>query len=343
MTNAINGTDLPSEALQSPTLELSDILRHYARRSLAENTWRTYRSQWRQFVTWCSARGTVALPAKPEVVAQYLAERAQGGTAVASLEVALAALRFAHLAAGLTFCVENPTLMLVMNGIRRQHLRPQRQAEPLTGKLLRELLSHAEETPEDLRNGTLLAMLYVFGLRASEVVALDWLELGQGRGWLRVLHDRAEVTLLGSKAVQSRAERVIVPTADNPLAIAVIDRWVALARIASGEPLLRAVRMGGGIGPNRMHTGNIGSAVKRAMARHFQKIGVPADTALLQASLFSGHSGRVGMYVSASEAGVAPQSVAALARHVSLAVARRYAERADMLKCAPHRAAGVGV
>ena len=183
----------------------------------------------------------------------------------------------------------------------------------------------------------------MFGLRASEVVALDWLELGQGRGWLRVLHDRAEVTLLGSKAAQSRAERVIVPTADNPLAMAVIDRWVAHARIASGEPLLRAVRRGGCIGANRMHTGNVGSVVKRAMARHFQKMGVPADTAVLQANLFSGHSGRVGMYVSASEAGVAPQAVAALARHVSLAMARRYAERADMLKCAPHRATGVGV
>ena len=141
MTNAIEGTDLPSEALQSPTLELSDILRHYARCSLAENTWRTYRSQWQRFAIWCRAHGTVALPANPEVVAQYLAERAHSGTAVASLEVALAALRFAHLAAGRAFCVDSPTLRLVMNGIRRQHLRPQRQVEPLTGKLLRKLLS----------------------------------------------------------------------------------------------------------------------------------------------------------------------------------------------------------
>ena len=70
---------------------------------------------------------------------------------------------------------------------------------------------------------------------------------------------------------------------------------------------------------------------------------VPTDTAVLQANLYSGHSGRVGLYVSASEAGVAPQTLAALARHVSLAMVRRYADRADMLKCAPHRAAGVGV
>jgi site-specific recombinase XerC len=322
---------------------MPEILRHYVRCSLAENTWRTYRSQWQRFAVWCSARGTVALPATPEIVAEYLAERAQSGTAVASLEVALAALRFAHLVSGLAFSADSPTLMLVMKGIRRQHLRPQRQAEPLTGKLLRELLSNSEETPEELRNGALLAALYVFGLRASEVVALDWLELGQGRGWLRVLHDRAEVVLLGSKAAQSRAERILIPTADNPLAMAIIDRWVAHANIAAGEPLLRAVRRGGGIGANRMHAGNVGSTVKRAVARHFQRMGVPAEAAVLQASLFSGHSGRVGMYVSASDAGVALQAVAALARHVSLGTVRRYAERADMLKCAPHRAVGVGV
>ena len=103
------------------------------------------------------------------------------------------------------------------------------------------------------------------------------------------------------------------------------------------------MRRGGSIGTNRLHTGNVGSVVKRAMTRHLQKMGMSADRAVLQANLFSGHSGRVGLYVSVSEAGVAPQTLAALARHVSLAMVCRYAERADMLKCAPHGAAGVGV
>jgi integrase len=341
MINAAGMGDLQCGALLPSPLGVPEILRHYLRCSRAANTWRTYESQWRQFAIWCSARGAVALPAKAEIVAQYLAQRAQAGTAVASLNVTLAALRFAHLAAGLG--VDSPTLMMVMSGIRRQHLRPQRQAEPLTGNLLRQLLSQSGDTSEDLRNGALLATLYVFGLRASEAVGLDWQELGQGRGWLRLLHDRSELHLLGSKAAQTRLETVVIPTADNPLAMAAIGRWVAHARITPGEPILRAVRKNDSIGANRLHAGNVGSIVKRAMARHFQRVGAPADAAVERSKHFSGHSGRVGMYVTASEAGVGLLHLAALARHADLAMVRRYARRADMLKNAPHRTPGVGV
>jgi hypothetical protein len=41
------------------------------------------------------------------------------------------------------------------------------------------------------------------------------------------------------------------------------------------------------------------------------------------------------MYTGASEAGIATEAVAALARHKSLTVAQKYARRADQLKRAP--------
>jgi hypothetical protein len=47
------------------------------------------------------------------------------------------------------------------------------------------------------------------------------------------------------------------------------------------------------------------------------------------------HSGRVGVYTAASEAGIAIEAVAALARHKSLNVAQKYARNADRLKHAP--------
>jgi hypothetical protein len=51
-----------------------------------------------------------------------------------------------------------------------------------------------------------------------------------------------------------------------------------------------------------------------------------------EAKRYSGHSGRVGMHTAASEAGVAVEAVAALARHKSLHVAQKYARNADQLK-----------
>jgi site-specific recombinase XerD len=325
------------------TRNAADALHSYLAHAQAPNTWRTYQSQWRVFAAWCEAQGCPALPAQPETVATYLAQRARAGTSTASLSVTLAALRFVHTIAGHAAVLDSPMLSLVIKGIRRQHVRPQRQAEPLTGALLREILSGRPETIHDLRDGALLALLYVFGLRAAEVVALDWQEAGQGGGWLVVQQDCAEVVLLGSKASPCQAERLVVPLSDNPLAMAAIQRWIDHAPIMTGRALLRPLTRGGGVGVNRLGSASVSSIVKFAMARHFRRVGLSPAAAEAQAALFSGHSGRVGMCVTATEAGVPHQYLAALVRHRSLAMVRRYAERADRIKCAPHRAPGVGV
>ena len=318
-------------------------LQIYLRQAQAPNTWRAYQSQWRAFAAWCDRQGCAALPAQPETVAAYLAQRAQEGTSTASLSVTLAALRFAHVAAGHAAALDSPMLSLVVKGIRRRHLRPQRQAEPLTGGLLREVLSRPPESTHNLRDGALLAVLYAFGLRAAEAVTLDWQEQGEGGGWLNIVSDRAEVVLLGSKAAPCRVEHVVVPVADNPLAIRAIQRWVDHAPILAGQSLLRPLTRGGGVGANRLGASSVSPIVKCAMARHFRRAGLSPAAAEAQAALFSGHSGRVGICVTATEAGVPHQHLAALLRHRSLAMVRRYAARADRIKCAPHRVPGVGV
>ena len=65
--------------------------------------------------------------------------------------------------------------------------------------------------------------------------------------------------------------------------------------------------------------------------------GYTREAAEEEAKKFSGHSGRVGMYTAASEAGVPIEAVAALARHKSLHVAQKYARHADQLRRAPSK------
>jgi hypothetical protein len=158
-----------------------------------------------------------------------------------------------------------------------------------------------------------------------------------------VQQDRAEVVLLGSKVSPCQAERLVVPLSDNPLAMAAIQRWIDHAPIMTGRALLRPLTRGSGVGANRLGASSVSPIVKCAMARHFRRMGLSPAAAEAQAASFSGHSGRVGICVTATEAGVPHQHLAALMRHRSLAMARRYAERADRIRCAPHRVPGVGV
>ena len=115
--------------------DVLDLLRHYVRKSRADNTRRSYASQWGTFDRWCSGQGCRSLPAEPISVAAYLAQRAGDNAALATINVSLAAITFAHKVAGLPFDRAHPDLALVLAGIRRVHARPTRQAEPLGASL----------------------------------------------------------------------------------------------------------------------------------------------------------------------------------------------------------------
>ena len=323
--------------------EALNAIEYYRSRARAANTCRTYARQWAHFVAWCKAHALSPLPADAKFVAAYLAARAQNGASVASVNVMLSAIAFAHVVKGLALQRRHPVLKLVVDGIRRTHVRAQSQAEPLTADLLRQLLPTMNGSLLELRDAALLALLYTFALRASEGVALDWTQPGRGRGWLKIELDRAEIALLGSKAAPTDLERVLVPAHAVPSALQAISSWVQHANIGPGEPLLRPLTRGGRVRKERLAAGAVSGIVKRAIARYLKRAGMAADDADRTASRFSSHSGRVGFYVSATEAGVLPQHVAALARHAGLAMTHRYARRADLLRCAPHLAAGVGV
>jgi site-specific recombinase XerC len=211
--------------------DMLGTLRHYARKSRAGSTQRAYASQWHAFDRWCTAQGCQSLPAAPISVAAYLAQRARAKAALATLNVSLAAIAFAHKAASLPFDRTHPELILVLAGIRREHVRMQRQAEPLTGALMRRVLAGLDATPAGLRDGALLAILYGAALRCSEAAALDWMQAGNGRGWLAIEPKHAEIVLLGSKATPGSVERVLIPVHTSPQTLRAIKRWVRHAGI----------------------------------------------------------------------------------------------------------------
>jgi integrase len=321
----------------------SELLRSYVRRARAGNTQRAYGAQWQQFTAWCEGREVSALPADPSLVAEYLAERAQSGAALGSIDVMLAGVSFMHAMSGLAFARSHPLLRLVLEGIRRQHVAQQRQAAPLTGRLLAEVLAGLGDGAVDRRDAALLSLSYAFALRASEVVALDWLHRGNGQGWLSLGADRLEITLLGSKACQRQVQHVAIPLTANPGILAALMRWIDCARILPGQPLIQPVTRGGSVRSSRLDCTSVSGVIKRVIARHLRQAGATVDEAARHARRFTGHSGRVGLYVSASEAGVPAQHIAALARHRSMAVALRYTRQAELLRCAPHARPGVGV
>lgn len=147
--------------------------------------------------------------------------------------------------------------------------------------------------------------------------------------------DGLELELLRSKGSQEAPVRIAVDRHHNPRAFAALERWIDHAKIAPGTPLFRRINPSGGIG-GRITGDGVSRAIKAALARYYRSTGADDETARRLAARYSGHSGRVGFVVSAKEAGAADTAIAAMTRHRSLEMVRRYGEQAEQRRLAPH-------
>jgi site-specific recombinase XerC len=328
--------------------ELAAAVREVVGTAESPNTRRAYRAQLAKFEAWCKRRGANPLPSTPAVVAVFLVDLAKTGAnqdnpkgaKVGTIGLALSAISAAHRDAGFALDTKAREIRKTMKSIRKLYAAPQVQAEPPKPTMVRDILSllTGSDLAVDRRDAALISLLFAAALRRSEIVGLDYVQAGGGDGYLQLTNEAVEIILLRSK---SRTEPVIVkiPRAENPGLVAALERWIAIGGITAGEPLFRSIKKGGEARHirGRLKDGGVNVALKGRIARYLQDCGYTPEAAAMEAAKYSGHSGRVGMYTAASEAGVAIDAVATLARHKSLNVAQKYARNADQLKRAPSK------
>ena len=266
---------------ESDAENLSGLFSH----EVTHNTIRSYRSQWRSFVTWATARRVPAAPAKPEHVAAYLAERfEQRGHKPATLRVAAAAIAYVHSNCGLGNPCSHPDVKRTLRGATRVAGKAQKQAKGLTADALDAIAATAcrprlgkngrrEGAQTAVRRGrvdiALVRLMRDAMLRVSECAALTWSDIetvpdGTGRLVIR----RSKTDLDGEGAV------VFVST----------QTMAALTSIRNGAPA--------GLRVFELSSNQISLRIKKAA---------------LAAGLgegFSGHSPRVGMAQDLARIGV---------------------------------------
>jgi site-specific recombinase XerD len=203
--------------------ELIERAKDYMSEAFAERTRQAYRYWWRVFTDWCDRHGRQALPASPETIAAYLAAAADGAVtgrrlARSSLNQGLAAITWFHRASGHAFDRKHRAILLTWQGISRVKAMTEveRQAAPFLAADVRDLLAILNvERNIGCRNAALLTLGFGAALRRSELVGLDWSELGTGTGFVRIDERGILITLARSKASQNKAETVVIPRADS--------------------------------------------------------------------------------------------------------------------------------
>ena len=278
MTTAADLQIVPREPAPLPQLAAADRgVADSLTAVLADNTRRSYDTQWRVFDGWCDQAGLVSLPAEPLTVARYLAARANDGASIATLRLAASAIAEAHEWAKLESPCRDPGVRASLKGWGRRLAKPQRQSGALTADVLAVIrltavqprkrgrgVETAEQAAERARfDLALVAVLSDAGLRRSEAAALTWGDVQRwddGSGRITVFRSKTDAEAVGAVVA-------VTPAAMNALA---------------------AIRPAGAGGGEKIF-----GLSESQIARRVKAIAKAAG--LSDWEFFSGHSGRVGL------------------------------------------------
>ncbi|WP_230463543.1 tyrosine-type recombinase/integrase [Sphingobium sp. Cam5-1] len=209
---------------------------------------RALKSDLEAFDLWCRRTNRIALPATPELVADYLDARAGQGAKPASLGRYKASIAKIHQLLDLKDPTQAELVKLRLRAIRREKGTAQAQARPLRfkgpvkdverdkprGLNIRALLEACGDNLTGLRDRALLSTAYDTGLRASELVAvaIEHIEeaIDPAARLLQILRHKGDQEGEGATAYLS------------PRTVSAIAAWRDAAGIEHG-PLFRRVQV----------------------------------------------------------------------------------------------------
>ncbi|MEO0804048.1 MAG: site-specific integrase [Cyanobacteria bacterium J06642_2] len=281
----------------------------YSQKSRSEATWRAYRSDWRQFESWCSNVGLTALPADPDTVAMFVASQADDGRNPSTLSRRLAAIRLVHLGAGHTSPHNALKVAEVMRGIRRDWATPPATKKPALDEDIKKMVDLIDVTTrKGLRDRSLLLFGFAGAFRRSELVALDCQDLEKREeGFL--------VRIRQSKTDQeAQGQTIAIPRVPGSsyCPVAALDQWLKVSGINS-DAVFRRMFRGDKVGQTRLSSQSISLVIKDL-----------AHAAGLDPSGYAGHSLRSGFLTSAARHQANLFKMADQSRHRSLETLRQY-------------------
>ena len=283
-------------------------VQEYMDASQASATKRAYASDLRHFL----AHG-YGIPCTPKRLAKYLAESANNGLAVATLERRITAIHKAHIDQKQPSPAHNEIIRQVMQGIRRTLGTKQRQVQPLTKENLLAVLETIEKVHMPIRasrDRAILLIGFTSAMRRSELV-------GVCVEHLTFSPEGLEIELPVSKTDQERHGRtVFIPrSSGNYCPVQALMRWLKTAGIREGH-VFRSVNRYDSVAKQGLTPQSVALIVKAAMAQ----TGVNAQN-------FSGHSLRAGYCTSAAEQGQQSWQIRMQTGHKSDVTLARYIRR----------------
>ena len=273
--------------------------------SKAKNTIRAYKSDYRDFVLFCSKHGMKSMPTDPKIVSLYLTHLSKNSK-FSTLKRRLASINVMHKYKGHYLDTKHPIIVENLLGIKRQIGIHQKAKKPLLFNDLKILIKviNASSTSEfkKLRDKTIILIGFSGGFRRSELVAITREDIEFVKEGVKIFVKKSKSDQSGegmTKAIPSFKYTEYCPVDHlrnwmfenkNNLVFPISDKNVAL--------IIKKYALEAGLDDKK----------------------------------YAGHSLRSGFATTTAELGANERNIMAMTGHKSVDMVRRYIKEADLFK-----------
>ena len=289
--------------LKSIELETLDNLKL----SKAYNTIRAYKSDFKDFVDFCTKNDFRSLPTEPKIISLYLTYLSSSSK-MSTLKRRIASISVVHRLKGHYIDTKHPIIIENLMGIRRKMGSFQKSKKPILINELREIIKAIDGANDSevrtIRNKAIILIGFSGGFRRSELVSIGYDDLEFVPEGVKIFIKRSKTDQSGEgmiKALPYFVNKEFCP-------VTFLQKWLEISKIKSGS---------------------IFNISDKSVALLIKKY---ASLAGFDSQKYSGHSLRSGFATVTAEFGADERSIMAMTGHKTTQMVRRYIQEANLFK-----------
>ena len=290
------------------------------KRSKSNNTVRAYKSDFKDFGSFCAKNGFKSLPTDPKIVSLYMTYLSTKDAKISTLRRRLVSIGVIHRLKGHYLDTKNPIIIENLMGIKRKKGSFQRGKKPILINQLRTIINviDNEKTEEikKIRDKTIILVGFGGGFRRIELVSIDYEDLEFVPEGVKIIIKKSKTDQFGEGMIKG------LPYFDNKTYCPVLHlkKWLEISNIKSG-PIFRRFSKSFKLNENRLTDQSVALLLKSYLG-----------VAGIENKNYSGHSLRSGFATASAESGADERSIMAMTGHRTTQMVRRYIKEANLFK-----------
>tara|TARA_B100000579_G_scaffold412613_1_gene404488 strand:- start:44 stop:1000 length:957 start_codon:yes stop_codon:yes gene_type:complete len=288
--------------------------------SKANNTIRAYRSDFKDFGSFCAKNNFKSLPTDPKIVSLYLTHLSIKDAKMSTLRRRLVSIGMIHKLKGHYLDTKHPIIVENIMGISRKKGNYQRGKKPILINHLKAIIDviDKQNTTEikKIRDKTIILIGFGGGFRRAELVSINFEDLEFVPEGVKIIIRRSKTDQFGegmTKGLPYFTNQTYCPVQH-------LKKWLEISNIKSGA-IFRKFNKGISLSDNRLTDQTIALLLKNYL-----------NIAGIENKNYSGHSLRSGFATVSAESGADERSIMAMTGHKTTQMVRRYIKEANLFK-----------